>query len=89
MEHRINYGRLYPGKTYKADCTCGWSCEGTREHTRAAIHAHENETDQQQIYDLLKRAGHSAAKALEISIDYERGDKIAKQWVAVARSRNE
>ena len=36
----------------------------------------------QQVYELLKRAGHSAAKALEIAIDFERGDEIAKQWVA-------
>jgi hypothetical protein len=35
-----------------------------------------------QVYELMKRVGHSAAKALEIAIDYERGDKHAKQWVA-------
>ena len=41
-EHRINYGRLYPGKTFKADCTCGWSNEGARETVIAAVREHEN-----------------------------------------------
>lgn len=40
-EHRLNYGRLSPGKTYKADCTCGWSFEGTKDETRAAVKEHE------------------------------------------------
>lgn len=34
-----------------------------------------------QVYDLLKREGFSPMKALEISIDWERGDGRAKRWV--------
>jgi len=34
------------------------------------------------IIKLLKAYGHSAFKAVEIAIDYERGDKHAKDWVA-------
>jgi len=41
MEHRINYGRLYPGQTYKADCTCGWTSAGPRERVYAAVREHE------------------------------------------------
>jgi hypothetical protein len=37
----------------------------------------------QQVYELLKRVGHSPTKAMEIAIDYERGTKLAQQWVAV------
>lgn len=40
-DHRINWGRLFPGKTYKADCTCGWSSEGTNDVVKAAIAEHE------------------------------------------------
>lgn len=41
-EHRINYGRLYPGKTFKADCTCGWSREGERQDVIVEVRKHEN-----------------------------------------------
>lgn len=41
-EHRINYGRLFPGKSYKADCLCGWTCEGDREKMITAVRNHEN-----------------------------------------------
>lgn len=40
-EHRINYGRLFLEKTYKADCSCGWTCKGDRERVLAAVHEHE------------------------------------------------
>jgi len=36
----------------------------------------------QQVYELLKDFGHSASKALEVAISYERGDKLAQQWVS-------
>ena len=42
-EHRINYGRLHPGKTYKADCTCGWTAEGERKSVIAAVRKHETD----------------------------------------------
>jgi hypothetical protein len=42
-DHRINWGRLSPGSSYKADCTCGWSHEGTKEQVRAAVTEHETE----------------------------------------------
>lgn len=37
--------------------------------------------------DLIRElsAYHSAEKALEIAIDYERGDDYARQWVATLR----
>lgn len=37
-------------------------------------------------YDLLKSHGHSAAKAAEICLDAKRGDKHARQWIAVLRA---
>jgi hypothetical protein len=43
VEHRINYGRLYPGKSYKADCTCGWTCDGSRDEVTAAVRRHEDQ----------------------------------------------
>jgi len=33
------------------------------------------------IYDLLKRAGHSPAKAIEIILDAKRGDAHAMVWI--------
>lgn len=39
----------------------------------------------QQVYQLMKSVGHSALKALEIAIDYERGDAHARQWVALSQ----
>lgn len=50
-DHRINWGRLYPGKTYKADCTCGWSHEGEREAVRAAVTAHENNCEPKHDFE--------------------------------------
>lgn len=42
--HRLNYGWLLPGrKTFKADCTCGWSSEGDRATVLAAVRKHEDE----------------------------------------------
>ncbi len=35
-----------------------------------------------EICKLLTDAGHSPAKALEIAIDYERGNDYATKWVA-------
>lgn len=32
-------------------------------------------------YKALRQWGHSAAKALEIIIDFERGEKHAVQWI--------
>ena len=37
--------------------------------------------DLSQIVAGLKEAGHSPQKALEIAIDYERGDDYALNWV--------
>ena len=37
----------------------------------------------QQVYNAAKQYGHSAQKALEISIDYERGARYARDWVEV------
>ena len=34
-----------------------------------------------KIYDLLKRAGHGAARAAEIILDAQRGDAWAKLWI--------
>ena len=34
-----------------------------------------------EAYKALKAAGHDAAKALEIVIDAERGDKYALRWI--------
>lgn len=41
QEHQINHGRLWPTKVHKADCTCGWSHEGTTEEVKRAKAAHE------------------------------------------------
>lgn len=41
----------------------------------------------QQVYQLMKSAGHSVAKAMEIAIDYERGDAHARQWVALQQGK--
>lgn len=38
--------------------------------------------DRKHIIAALVRHGHSAEKALEIAIDYERGDGFAKTWLA-------
>lgn len=35
------------------------------------------------ILKLLKRSGHSAAKAHEILLDARRGDKLARQWIGM------
>lgn len=34
-----------------------------------------------RLIQVLVAAGHSAAQALMIAIDYERGDAFARQWV--------
>jgi len=34
-----------------------------------------------QIYRMLKRNGHSPAKAVEILLDAKRGDAYALQWI--------
>ena len=39
--HRINYGCLFPGKSFKADCSCGWSYEGAHEAVQEAVREHE------------------------------------------------
>lgn len=39
-----------------------------------------------EIYELLKRAGHSPAKALEITLDVQRGDRHAWHWVDAIRT---
>lgn len=36
-----------------------------------------------RTYAMLKRAGHSPAKAVEIIIDAQRGDKHALMWVRI------
>lgn len=36
-------------------------------------------------YELLKRAGHSPAKAAEIVLDAKRGDKHATAWLRIVR----
>lgn len=38
-----------------------------------------------RIYDLCKRAGHSAKAALEIIIDAKRGNKKAIRWIRILR----
>lgn len=52
--HRVNYGRLHPGKTYKADCSCGWTFEGTRDETHKAVRDHD---------------GTNAAEALDAAVN--------------------
>lgn len=43
-KHRINYGRVWPGETYKADCDCGWSAErASAEEIKSEIIAHRRE----------------------------------------------
>ena len=37
--------------------------------------------DRMDAYAVLRREGHSPEKALEIAIDYERGDRYAVKWV--------
>lgn len=37
-------------------------------------------------YECLKAYGHSPAKAAEIALDAERGDRYAIQWIAAARA---
>lgn len=39
-------------------------------------------------YDVLKAAGHSAAKAAEIALDAKRGDQHAKAWIAAVRAQS-
>jgi hypothetical protein len=38
-------------------------------------------------YELLKRAGHSPAKAQEILQDAKRGDQYSKDWIAHLRRK--
>lgn len=40
-----------------------------------------------QNYELLKQAGHSPAKAGEIAVDANRGDKYALQWIEAVKIR--
>lgn len=40
--HRINFGRLWPGQDYRADCSCCWQFQGTRDAVLAAMRDHEN-----------------------------------------------
>lgn len=37
-------------------------------------------------YDILKRAGHSPAKAAEIALDIKRGCIYAIKWVSVIKA---
>lgn len=39
----------------------------------------------EEDYQLLKRAGHDATKALEIAIDVKRSDPHAVAWIATLR----
>jgi len=42
MEHRLNYGRLWPDTLFKADCSCGWTTgKGSRDAVIAAVREHE------------------------------------------------
>ena len=36
----------------------------------------------QEVIEVLTNGGHTAAKAVEIALDYERGDSFAAWWVA-------
>lgn len=38
----------------------------------------------QDIYKMLVKDGHSPQKALEIAIDFERGNATARAWVVLA-----
>ena len=39
-----------------------------------------------RVYRILRRAGHSSFKTIEIMYDAKRGDKHALQWIKIARS---
>jgi len=45
--------------------------------------------DGPSLYDMLKREGHSPAKAKEIELDYNRGAFPAAAWVAILRARSQ
>ncbi len=47
--------------------------------------AEDKPREERWQYRVLKEAGHSAAKALEIVIDAERGDWYAVQWIDACR----
>ena len=40
------------------------------------------------LYEALKGAGHSPAKAAEIVLDAKRGDQYAVAWIKAATSRD-
>ncbi len=35
-----------------------------------------------EVIEVLTSGGHTVAKAIEIALDYERGDEWARRWVA-------
>ena len=35
-----------------------------------------------EVIEVLTSRGHTVAKAIEIALDYERGDDFARRWVA-------
>lgn len=43
----------------------------------------------QLTYQLLRRNGHSPAKALEIMIDAERHDTVALAWIEMLKEKEE
>ena len=51
---------------------------------RAGTPPQEQAMEHTEAYQILKRAGHSAAKSLEIALDAKRGCKFALHWVKLA-----
>lgn len=45
--------------------------------------------DRRARINLLVRAGHSPEKAVEIAIDFERGDEFAMKWVRYLEAQDE
>jgi hypothetical protein len=45
--------------------------------------SHHKMTD----YEVLKQAGHPAAKAAEIVLDAKRGDPFARQWIKILQQQ--
>lgn len=41
-----------------------------------------------QVIEVCTNGGHTLAKAIEIAMDYERGDEWARKWVSAMQSPN-
>ena len=45
-----------------------------------------SDMSRKEVIELCAQSGHSISKAIEIAIDYERGDIFTRKWVSVMQS---